>query len=150
METLELEIFRKYLANTYTIGRFSVDQKYLTDTCEDKVRELHDINHDGDFDEEGEGKIYGKTAIPCGRYRVVVTFSPKLRRRLPLIMNVQGFTGIRIHGGKNADWSEGCPLVGENKVKGGLINYKYWETVIIQLIDKAIEEGKQVYITIKQ
>jgi len=150
MDTLELEILRKYFNDKYTIGRFFADQVRLCDTLEDKVRELHDINHDGDFDDEGEGKIYGQTAIPCGRYQVIVTMSPKLKRRLPMIMNVLGFTGIRIHGGKNADWSEGCPLVGENKIKGGLINYKYWETYIVQLIDKATKEGKKTFITIKQ
>jgi hypothetical protein len=150
MKTLELEILRKFFAKTYTIGKFSVDNIYKCDTCEDPVRELQDINHDGDFDEEGEGKIYGKTAIPCGRHRVIVTYSPKLGRRLPLIVDVLGFTGIRIHGGKNADWSEGCPLVGENKIKGGLINYKYWETYIVKLIDEATAEGKKTWITIKQ
>jgi len=150
MKTLELETFRKYLAETYTIGKFSADGEYLCDTLEDKVRELHDINHDRDFDDPGEGKVYGYTAVPCGRYPVIVSMSPKLGRRLPLIQNVLGFIGIRIHGGKNADWSEGCILVGENKVKGGLINYRFWEAEIVRIIDQAIKEGKQVFLTIKQ
>lgn len=150
MKTLKLGIFRKYFAVTYTIGKFSADGKPLCDTCEDPVRALKDINNDGDFTDEGEGKIYGKTAIPAGRYQVIVSESPKLGRRLPLIIGVPGYTGIRIHGGKNANWSEGCPLVGENKIKGGLINYQYWEDYIIKLIDKATIEGKKTFITIKQ
>lgn len=149
METLELEIFRKYLAETYTIGKFSANGQGLCDTCEDPVRELKDLNKDGDFNDAGEGKIYGKTAIPAGRYPVVVTDSPKLGRRLPLIVGVPGYTGIRIHWGKNADWSEGCPLVGENKIKGGLINGPYWEEQIIKLIDMATAQGKKTFITIK-
>jgi hypothetical protein len=143
-------ILRKYFNEDYTIGRFSIDAKYFCDTLEDKVRELHDINHDGDFDDPGEGKVYGRTAIPCGRYKVQVSYSPKLKRRLPLIMNVPGFSGIRIHHGKNANWTEGCPLVGENKIKGGLINGPYYETVLVQIIDNAVKEGKEVYITINQ
>jgi len=150
METLELGIFRKYKAKDYTIGKFSVDQDPICDTCEDTVRDLQDINHDGDFDDPDEGKIYGKTAIPCGRYPVIISESPKLGRRLPLIIGVLGFMGIRIHGGKNADWSEGCPLVGENKIKGGLVNYKYWETYIVNLIDEATLKGKKTFITIKE
>jgi hypothetical protein len=147
---MELEVLRKYFAETYTIGKLSTDGKYLCDTLEDKIRELHDINHDGDFDESGEGKVYGKTAIPCGRYRVLYTYSMKLKRSLPILLDVPGFSGIRIHGGKNDTWSEGCILVGENKIKGGLINYKYWETNIDNLVKDAINRKEEVWITIKQ
>ncbi len=146
----ELEILRKYFKETYTIGRFSVDGKYLCDTLEDKVRELHDINHDGDFDDPSEGKVYGETAIPCGRYPVLFSYSLKLKRSLPWITNVPGFTGIRIHGGKNAQWSAGCPLVGENKKPGELENYKFWETTISKIVRDSINKGNKVFITIKQ
>lgn len=150
MDTLELEILRKYYKPTYTIGKFSVDSKCLCDSIEDPIRDLNDYNHDGDYDDEGEGKIYGKTAIPCGRYRVLFTYSMKLKRSLPILQNVPGYSGIRIHGGKNADWSEGCPCVGENKLPGELINYKYWEKVISDMVRNAINSGKYVWITIKE
>ena len=61
---MELEVIRKYFKPTYTIGKFIVDMVKLCDTLEDPVRDLQDINHDGDFDDPGEGKIYGETAIP--------------------------------------------------------------------------------------
>jgi hypothetical protein len=150
MKTLELKIFRKYKQPTYTIGKFSVEGEYKCDTCEDPVRDLNDYNHDGDFDDPGEGKIYGKTAIPCGRYRILFTYSMKLKRSLPILVDVPGFTGIRIHGGKDSGWSEGCPLVGENKIKGGLVNYKYWETTIGNIVRDAINNGMQVWITIEE
>jgi hypothetical protein len=146
---MELYVIRKHFKDTYTIGNLLNGDKFLCNSLEDKIRDLQDINHDGDFDDDGEGKVYGQTAIPCGRYRVLVTDSSKLRKRLPILLNVTGFTGIRIHGGKNASWSEGCILVGENKVKGGLTNYEYWETVITQMIDDTIKAGEQVFITIK-
>lgn len=147
---LELKIVRRYLKKEYTIGRFFVDDKSLCDTIEDPVRDLNDYNLDGDFEDSGEGKIYGKTAIPAGRYRVKFTYSPKLKRKLPLISQVPGFSGIRIHGLKNAEWSEGCPGVGENKKLGELVNYKYWETRICQIVEKAIKQGREIFITIKQ
>ena len=150
MDTLELEIYRRFKGPEYTIGRFTIDGKYFCDTLEDKVRELHDYNHDGDFDDPGEGKVYGETAIPCSRYRVIVSESPKLGRRLPLIVGVLGFIGRRMHWGKNAKWSEGCPLLGENKIKGGLINGQFYETRLVQIIDEAVAAGKEVWITIKQ
>ena len=109
--------------------------------------DMKDINHDGDFDEEGEGKIYGKTAIPCGRYKVIVNLSRKLKRRLPLLLDVPGFEGIRIHGGKNETHTEGCILVGENLIKGQLVNYGYWENKIVQMLDESLDK---IYITIKE
>jgi hypothetical protein len=147
---MELILIRKYFTDTYTIGKLSEEQKYLCDTLEDKVRDLNDINHDGDFDESGEGKEYGKTAIPYGRYRIVVNYSPKLKRVLPLLSNVPGYAGIRIHGGKNSDWTLGCILVGENKIKGGLINFAFWETYLLNLIKERIKNKEEVWITIKQ
>ena len=147
---LELKILRRYFKKGYTIGRFFVNDRSLCDTIEDPIRELNDYNHDGDFDDPGEGKIYGRTAIPAGRYKVKFTYSPKLKRKLPLLSQVPGFSGIRIHGLKNAKWSEGCPGVGENKKPGELVNYKYWETIICQLVEKTIKEGREIFITIKQ
>ena len=149
MKTIEWTLFRKYLQETYTIGKLIEDQQIIVDTLEDKVRELHDLNHDGDFDENGEGKIYGRTAIPCGRYKVILNYSPKLKRVLPLLLDVPGFTGIRMHGGANENWSEGCILVGENKVKGGLINYKYWEAIIVNKIAEIYKAKNVLYLTIK-
>jgi hypothetical protein len=146
---MELILIRKHFGEKYTIGNLLLDQKFLCNTLEDTVRDLHDINHDGDFDEEGEGKIYGKTAIPEGRYKIINSFSKKLKRRLPILLEVPGYTGIRIHGGKNETWTEGCILVGQNEIKGGLINYGYWETNILNLVQEYADKKEKVYITIK-
>jgi len=147
---MELFVVRKFFKETYTIGRFYCENMFLCSSLEDVVRELKDLNNDKDFDDTGEGKIYGQTAIPYGRYEVIVTYSEKLKRRLPLLLDVPGFTGIRLHGGKNARWSEGCILVGENKAKGELLNFGYWELFILNMIDNAIEKGEKVFITIKK
>jgi len=147
---MELTLFRKYLGEKYTIGKLSNGDHYLCETLEDKVRDLQDYNHDGDFDDQEEGKVYGETAIPAGMYRVLFVYSPKFKRWLPYLSDVPGFKGILIHAGNSAKDSSGCLLVGENKIKGGLINSRYHETVICQLISKAIENKEEVYITIKQ
>jgi len=147
---MELTLIRKFFKDTYTIGRLYNESAVICATLEDRVRNLSDYNKDGDFDDDGEGKIYGQTAIPCGRYKVIVNDSPGIKRRLPLLLDVPGFTGIRIHHGKNADWSSGCILVGENTMKATLTNGPYYEDLVIRLIDKATEQGEQTFISIKE
>ena len=49
--------------------------------------------------------------IPVGIYPVFVTFSPRFQRNLPLIGNVPGRSGIRIHRGTKPEHSKGCVLV---------------------------------------
>lgn len=146
---MELILNRKWLKENYTIGKLFIEGKLFSDVLEDKVRELHDFNHDGDFMDPEEGKKYGETAIPCGRYQIIVSHSPKLKRRLPLLLNVEGFEGIRIHAGASAKNSEGCILVGKNTKPGRLENGGYYETTLIQLMDKAVLNGEQIWITIK-
>jgi len=148
---MELKLIRKYFTEDYTIGKLYVDDKYFCDTLEDRVRELEDYNHDGDFDDSGEGKVYGKTAIPCGRYRVTLIWSLKRGRQVPLLSSVPGFTSILIHSGNTAQDTEGCILVGENKQKGKVLNSRYHEARLTNLIRDAINTNKEkVYITIKQ
>jgi hypothetical protein len=122
----------------YTIGRLYVDDKYFCDTLEDTVRTLNDKNHDGDFDDAGEGKVYGKTAIPAGTYTVKLTQSPRFKRVLPRLYNVPGFEGVLIHRGNTADDSSGCILVGENKAVGKVLNSATTEQELISILSKAI------------
>ncbi len=146
MKTLELEVLRKYLHATYTIGRLTIEGEKFSDTLEDVVRELKDLDGDGKF----ENKVYGETAIPAGRYQVIVNYSPKLKRRLPRLLNVPGFEGILIHSLVSAKGTEGCIGIGENKQQGRLTNGPYYETRLVQILDEAISNGSKVYITIKQ
>lgn len=126
---MKLRLKRIALRESYTIGKLYVDGTYFCDTCEDRVR---DINKDGDLNDVGEGKVYGKTAIPYGTYKVTLDVqSPKYSQRasyawckgyLPRLLNVPHFDGILIHAGNDATHSAGCILVGENKVRGQVIN----------------------------
>ena len=97
---MNLRLLRKTFTEESTIGELSVNGKFECFTLEDKVRAV---------------KIHGKTAIPAGIYEVVITFSDKFQKQLPLFLNVPNFAGIRIHSGNTAADTEGCILVGETK-----------------------------------
>ena len=49
--------------------------------------------------------------IPALIYRVQVTMSPRFKRLLPLVCQVPGRAGIRIHRGTRPEHSAGCILV---------------------------------------
>lgn len=123
---MKLRLERRFLGNSYTIGKLYIDGSYFCDTLEDKVR---DLNKNGKFD-NGEVKIYGETAIPYGTYKISVTYSPKFKRDLPLLENVPNFEGIRIHRGNTAKDTSGCILLGENKEKGKVLNSTPYELKI--------------------
>lgn len=138
---MNLVLKRIYLGQDYTIGKLYIDDIYFCDTLEDKVR---DINKDGKFD-NGEIKIHSETAIPYGTYEIRVTYSNHFKRNLPLLLNVSSFEGIRIHRGNTPADTEGCILLGENKIKGKVINSTQYE---LALTDKLTNAQKNNKITI--
>jgi len=127
---MKLKLYRHYFGEKYTIGRLFIDNEYFCDVLEDTVRELN----------TADGKVYGKTAIPAGLYTVKLTYSPHFKRVLPEILDVPFFKYIRIHAGNDAEDSEGCLLVGENKVKGKVINSRKWETKLIDSLLTATDD----------
>lgn len=135
---MELRVTRRYKGIQYTIGTLFSDQVRICDTLEDPVRDL-----------TREVKVPGETAIPPGRYRVILNVSPKFKRELPRLLDVPGFEGILIHRGNTAENTAGCILVGENKVKGKVINSTKYEEMIIDLIRKAIQRKEAIFITVE-
>lgn len=107
----------------YTEGfYFNKDtNEFICNTLEDPVR---DLNADGDLQDEGEEKVYGDTAIPYTKpgkpYRIMVTYSPKFKKNVVLIMDVPEFTGVRMHWASNIKYLEGCIGVGEKNGPGSL------------------------------
>lgn len=142
--TLELE--RRWKKADYTIGRLSLNGEFLCNTLEDTDRGLR---KDMDEDRVANLKRYGQTAIPTGKYKVILTFSPKFKRELPRLLDVPGFSGILLHRGNTHKDTLGCILVGENKAKGKVINSTKWEERIIELIRDAIDRGEKVFIKIE-
>ena len=141
---MKLTLKRIALRSTYTIGRLYIDGNYFCDTLEDTVR---DLNKDGKFD-NGEKKVYAKTAIPYGTYEIKWTYSPRFKKYTPQLMNVPSFEGIRIHAGNTSADTEGCLLLGENKQVGKVINSRATINKFYPLIKKACSNGK-VTIDIK-
>jgi len=142
---MKLKLHRFFIGEEYTVGNLYIDEEFLCNTMEDKVR---DLNKDGDLNDPGEGKVYARTAIPYGIYDVELTMSPKFTRLLPLVKNVKHFTGIRIHRGNTAEDSAGCILPGENKVKGKVINSTEWEMRIVEKILEATKRGEKITLEI--
>ena len=141
---MKLTLKRIALRSTYTIGRLYIDGNYFCDTLEDTVR---DLNKDGKFD-NGEKKVYAKTAIPYGTYDIKWTYSPRFKKYTPQLMNVPSFEGIRIHAGNTSADTEGCLLLGENKQVGKVLNSRATINKFYPLIKKAWSNGK-VTIEIK-
>ena len=104
---MKVEVKRTFKGTEYTIGKLYIDGHYLCDTLEDTVR--------------NGVKIAGKTAIPAGTYKVKKTMSPRFKKVLPEILNVPGFSGVRIHAGNTAADTDGCLLLGLNKKKGQVL-----------------------------
>ena len=136
---MNLKLIREEYS-TYTSGVLFIDDKKFCETLEDVNR---DINRNGKFD-NGEAKVYGDTCIPYGKYKVTVTYSPKFKRELPEILGVNSFSGIRIHRGNTEQDSAGCIILGENKVKGKVINSTPYEIKLVKLL----ENQKNITITI--
>ena len=141
---MKLELKRRFLGESDTIGALSIDGKKFCDTLEDKVR---DLNKNGVFDGD-EKKVYAETAIPYGTYNVVVDYSPKFKRELPRLQNVKHFEGILIHRGNTAEDSAGCILVGENKVKGKVVNSTPYEKELVRILKEAQDRKEPITIKI--
>lgn len=141
---MKLELKRRFLGESYTIGSLSIDGKKFCDTLEDKVR---DLNKNGVFDGD-EKKVYAETAIPYGTYDIVVDYSPKFKRELPRLQKVKHFEGILIHRGNTAEDSAGCILVGENKVKGKVINSTPYEKELVRILKEAQDRKEPITIKI--
>lgn len=152
---MELLLERKYCKEEYTIGRLYIDGVFFSNTLEDKVR---DLNKNGKFD-NGEYKIYAKTAIPYGEYKITLdVVSPKFSKyqfykevcngKVPRLLNVPNFEGILIHCGSNANNSAGCILVGNNTIKGGLTNSKETFKKLYSKLKEASNKGENITITI--
>lgn len=152
---MELRIERKWKKRDYCIGVLYVNGIRFCETLEDPDRGLKQSMPTGIINQK---KIYGKTAIPTGTYRVVLSISPKFKNKswgkkygglVPEILDVKGYVGIRIHPLSNASQTEGCPGVGDNKEVGKLLNSqkRYFELMDNHLMP-AWDKGEEITLTI--
>ena len=121
---MKLLLKRKFKSETYTIGDLYIDEEFFCNTIEDKVRDLPATcpNTPRGISCSCKEKVYAETAIPVGTYKVTMDMSPKFGRILPRLHNVPHFIGILIHSGTTEKDSAGCIIVGDNTVKGKVLN----------------------------
>ena len=152
---MELILERIAKRKTYTIGRLYIlkevneesrpyqREEYFCDTLEPTWRDY----------EHGAYKVKGKSAIPEGRYAVVISWSPKLKQSLPILLGGPEFNrkwqGIRIHAGNTAEDTEGCILVGKNWEVGKVLDSRIWVHRLKQKIVEAKDRGEAVWLTIR-
>lgn len=122
---MQLKIKRNYVSENSCVSDFFINDVKEVFILEDKVR---DLDHNG----KNEVKIYGKSAIPFGKYKVVLqkfgrihesylkkdwakSGHPgfeKIYRGQIHIVGIQDFDGVHIHIGTKIDDTLGCPLTG--------------------------------------
>jgi len=129
---VKLEVIRKEFTTESTIGDLLIDGKFYSFTLEDMYRDK---------------KIKGVTAIPYGTYEVIINFSNRFQKPMPLLLNVPGFDGIRIHNGNKAEHTEGCILVGFTKSKNFIGNSKSAFIQFMPKLQAGLKTGK-VFIEI--
>ena len=162
---MELILERIAKKKTYTIGRL-----YLSPALpngeggsveEDPARPSSPLGRSGEVYfcdtleptwrdyKNGAYKVKGRSAIPEGRYAVVISWSPKFKAWLPILLGVPKFEGIRIHAGNCSEDTEGCILVGKNREVGKVLDSRIWVHRLKQKIVEAKDKGEAVWITIK-
>ncbi len=152
---MELLLTRIAKKKTYTIGRLCILEKvideystgtaerYFCDTLEPTWRDY----------KNGAYKVKGRSAIPEGRYAVVISYSPKFKAWLPILLGGPEFNrkwqGIRIHAGNCSEDTEGCILVGKNREVGKVLDSRIWVHRLKQKIVEAKGRGEAVWLTIR-
>ena len=137
---MKLKLIRTFGTEGFTEGKLYIDDVFECYTVEDEDRHL----------EAGGIKIPAVTAIPKGSYEVVLSMSPRFKRILPEVLNVPGFTGVRIHSGNSSKDSEGCILVGSSNDR----NDDDWiggsKVALSQLMVKlaTVTSGTKVYLDV--
>lgn len=145
---MEIVVTRRWQGKNSTLSTLTVDGKSHHFCLEDTDRGLRQDQPDSIAKE----KIHGRSAIPTGRYQVKITYSNRFRKQLPILMDVSGFAGIRIHSGNRHVDTEGCLLPGMTYWKDGL-DYVVGtsRTACERLqsaIAKALGEGEEVWIVV--
>ena len=139
---MTITLSRDYPKADYTIGRLYIDGQFFCNTLEDTDRGLTNRMTEQQI---RFVKIIARTAIPKGEYQIETTYSPKYKRKMPQLLHVKGFEGIRIHSGNTADDTEGCILLGKNTAKGRLTESRATVQEFERLLQKA---GGKATITI--
>ena len=153
---MELLIDRKWKKHSYTISNLYIDGVFFSNTLEDADRGLDNSMSEDMIRTLKKPSI---TAIPKGTYEITLdVVSPKYSKvqfykdvcngKVPRLKNVKGFDGILIHAGNTDKDSSGCLLVGQNKVKGQVVNSKETFKQLYKLLQDGKNRGEKITIKI--
>lgn len=142
---MRLILSRRWFKSDYTIGKLFVNNKPFCDVLEDKDRGLHQGMSEALIKKI---KIPKETCIPYGTYEVRITYSNAFHKRLPLLVAVPGYKGVRIHSGNHKDHTEGCLLVGVNRERGKVLDSKIWMKKLMDILEPMYDAGEKIYIDI--
>lgn len=131
---MKLTLKREIPKPEFTHGSLYVDGVFECFTLEDCVR-------------EGE-KVPGKTAIPYGTYKVIINYSNRFKRLMPLLLDVPNFTGVRIHSGNDEHDTEGCPLVGQLRGHSSLLKSRAAYSALFKKLERAFDRGQEITIEV--
>lgn len=131
---------RHKFGDDYTLGTMHIDGLFLGYTCEDEDRKLEEVGVDA--------KIKGKTAIPRGRYEVVLSFSNRFQKIMPEVLSVPGFSGIRVHAGNSAANTSGCPLLGAEQTETGVRDCAAVNSTLKRRIQLALDRNECVWLEV--
>jgi len=131
---MELQVIRLSYGETYTMSTVVVNGKNFGYCLEDTVR-------------PNGVKVKGETAIPAGRYEVIVSMSNRFKRLMPELLDVENFSGIRIHGGNRSTDTEGCLLIGANRTGQDTI-FASLESRITAMIQQDAKKGIKSFVHI--
>lgn len=143
---MELKLIRKEFLPDRVLGELYINDEFFSYTLEDTDRDLY---KDDPVSKLKDAKIAKRTAIPYGRYRIMLSYSVKLKRFLPLLLDVPQWRGIRMHAGANPDHSSGCPLVGLERKGINLYKIKTAEKALLKIMNK-VNTTQAIYITISK
>lgn len=142
---MDIKVQRINYQEEYTEGKMYIDEEYFCDTLEDKDRNLSDNMSSTDI---AKIKKHGVTAIPKGKYRVILSYSEKFKKILPEIVAVKCFSGVRIHSLNFATQSLGCIGIGYKSEDGIIRGGSKLQPQLIEIIKEVIERKEEVTITI--
>jgi hypothetical protein len=141
---MEIALTRKRLSEECTIGELTLPDGISFYTLEDKDRGLQSFMP---VSEIIRIKRPGITAIPKGRYELCLNFSARFSRSLPLLLDVPGYAGVRIHSGNTAHDTEGCILLGKIAVEDHIMDSRAAMKEFMKWFTEVINKEK-VFITI--
>lgn len=142
---MKLVLTRHTFTNNSTIGSLTIDGRFYSYVLEDRDRGL---DQKMSLTEIITRKIFGITAIPTGIYQVKLSMSNRFKRLMPEILNVKGFSGVRIHRGNYAGDSLGCLIVGLRKGIDSVFESTAAETGLMRILQS--EHGEEITLEIKK